>query len=223
MRDDINEAKKRYEKLQKQAEERLAENAAKGKSFENIIAKGTPVNPERSFVKDLAAQKQKLKETGGLIKNISSEKKIADAAAGNVGLLPELRNKSIIDALKKEASPLQGVAGEAVKGSKALAAFAPIMKALGIGSLGLSALGAGQKAMAGEPMEAAKDVADTASYALPVVGEARMLGDISMGQLGAEPTEPVSLKGSVFEDEYNNQANLKKNKRFDSLKNKLVE
>ena len=74
--------------------------------------------------------------------------------------------------------------------NKKLAMALPILKAAGIGALGMSAVGVGQKALAGDIEGAGVDAADTGSYFVPGLGEARMAGDLSMGELGNSELPP---------------------------------
>lgn len=91
------------------------------------------------------------------------------------------------------------------------------LKAIAPLAIGAAALGVGQKAMAGDTTGAAVEAADQASYLVPGLGEARIIGDMSMGELGDEGSDPASLKGSVFEKEEED----KFQKKFGKTKERL--
>ena len=129
------------------------------------------------------------------------------------GFISDVINPNVIKQLGSEAADsafanhhsrgfFEKGALESLLNNKKLAANAGLMlKGAGALGIGATAIGAGQKAMAGDVPGATVDAADTASYAVPYLGEARMVGDLAMGTLGDEPTDPVSLKGSVFEND----------------------
>lgn len=88
--------------------------------------------------------------------------------------------------------------------NKKLAMVAPLLKATGIGAIGASAVGIGNKAMAGDFKGAAGDTADLATDLTPIVGEAK---------LALSPTE---LGNSELPPEI-----MEKQERFNKLKQKL--
>lgn len=72
--------------------------------------------------------------------------------------------------------------------NKKLEMALPLIKAAGIGALGLSAAGIGQKAMAGDYGGAALDTADLGTDLLPIIGEAKMAA--SPSELGNSELPP---------------------------------
>lgn len=217
-RDDLDEAKRRYEKVQAQAEANLAKNAREGRSFENMVAKGTPVNAEREFIKDTAHQAQKLKENKGFIKSLQPELKVADEAVGNMGMIPELRNKSIVDKINAEVGTPNSIIKDSGKGLKSLAMFAPILKALSMGALGMGALGAGQKAMAGDLTGASADVADVATDYIPGIAQAKMaLSPTSVGE--GSDVVPKDVQPYDFSQ---NKVESPNSGRFANLRKKIL-
>lgn len=108
----------------------------------------------------------------------------------------------------------------------------PLAKAAGLGALGLSVAGVANKAMAGEPVEAAKDAADIGSYFIPYVGEMRMAKDIGEGLYNAPKYlyDKITEKPSVYEKELAESESetgdlpvsiVKERERFNKLKNKI--
>jgi hypothetical protein len=75
-----------------------------------------------------------------------------------------------------------------LKNKKIAGLALPLLKAAGVGALGASALGIGQKAMAGDFGEAASDTADLATDLTPVLGEVKaainptMMGNAELPQ-----------------------------------------
>ena len=84
---------------------------------------------------------------------------------------------------------------------KSPARFGKTLKALGILGPALGAMAIGDKAMAGDFGGAGLEGADIATDYLPGIGQIK--NAIRPTEMGSEPTDPVSMKGSVFEDDYN--------------------
>jgi hypothetical protein len=109
--------------------------------------------------------------------------------------------------------------------NKKLSALLPLLKGAGVGAIGLAAADMGNKVMAGEIGGASLEAADLASDYIPGVGQIKTA--IRPTELGAEPTDPVSMKGSVFEndvvDKYVSPDEEAKIRRFNLLRQKLGE
>lgn len=76
--------------------------------------------------------------------------------------------------------------------NKKLEMALPLMKAAGIGALGASVVGIGNKAMAGDVGGAGLDTADLATDMIPLVGEIKMAGtpsELGSGELPPEEME----------------------------------
>lgn len=111
-----------------------------------------------------------------------------------------------------------------LKGKK-LSTLMPLLKATGVGAMGLAAAGIGNKAMAGDFGGAGLEAADMVTDHVPGIGQIK--DAIRPTELGAEPTDPVSMKGSVFENDvvnkYVSPEEEAKKRRFNLLRQKLGE
>lgn len=108
-----------------------------------------------------------------LLKKTGAE--AAEAAFGKHHARGFFEKEAIIDLLK----------------NKKLATALPILKAAGIGALGASAIGIGNKAMAGEIGQAGLDTADLATDFIPGVGEAKIA--LTPSELGSGELPPEEM------------------------------
>lgn len=82
------------------------------------------------------------------------------------------------------------------------------LRALGILGPAIGAMSMTDKAMAGDVGGAGMEGLDIATDYIPGVGQIK--DAIRPSDIGEEPTEPVSMEGSVFEEEYDDLANQRK-------------
>jgi len=83
---------------------------------------------------------------------------------------------------------------EALKLLKGSGGFAHLMPQVGLGALAAGSLGVAKKLQDQDFGGAAVEAADAGSYLVPGLGEARMLGDVSMGELGNSELPPEELE-----------------------------
>lgn len=82
------------------------------------------------------------------------------------------------------------------------------LRALGILGPAIGAMSMTDKAMAGDLGAASMEGLDLATDYIPGVGQVK--DALRPSEMGEEPTEPVSMEGSVFEEEYDDLANQRR-------------
>lgn len=159
------------------------------------------------------------------IRSMEDLKGMEEAVSYSAGhFKPDVEGK--FEKLKSALNLERVVKGEPLK------TIAPILKGAGYLGTGLAAASIANKAMAGEPVEAAKEAADFGSYFIPYVGEARMAKDIGEGLFNAPKYlyDKITETPSVFEKEMEAsdsktgdlpESIMKERERFNKLKTKL--
>jgi len=132
--------------------------------------------------------------------------------------LPEMvRAKSVANAAS-ESKGLSNVLKEGSRVGKLATTLAPLAKALAIGGTIAGAMGAGQKAMAGDLPGAALDATDTATDLVPGVGEAKMAlrtEGLGAGSDNTSNVKPFDLSPYAVDKDGNHF------KKYNKLKEKL--
>jgi hypothetical protein len=107
-----------------------------------------------------------------------------------------------------------------VKGNP-LKAIIPVMKAAGIGALGMAAAGIGNKAMAGDYKGAAEDSVDLGTDIAPVIGEAKLAYQTGKKALGIENLENSDTPEDMIQDLPQDIQDKYNKTRFMKLQDKL--
>ena len=146
---------------------------------------------------ELSNLPNKILEKGGSVGSIEGMKSRFPSLDKNLS-----GNNSAVESLENVGKTVNEETGGLLRNK---AGFSKVLPMLGLGATGLAALGIANKVQAGELGKASLDSADLVTDYIPGIAQAKMA--LRPSELGEEPTDPVSMKGSVFEKDYNDSVN----------------
>lgn len=129
---------------------------------------------------DARAERQYAKILADRAKNAARNAERAASGATKASLAEGLAGTVTKDVAGSRFNTLNKLLG-GTRGSSS------IMPMLGMAALAPAAMGIAKKAQEGDLKGAALEAADTGSYLIPGVGQARLLGEAAMGELGTTP------------------------------------